>query len=853
MKTSFKIFLTVALALAVSLPIYTHAQVSTNFWKVVSSVLQPIISTWSLKVPQLGGSGTRCLQVDNNGLFAVAAGACGSGSGTFSWTPTSWGVSTSTTLGFLNGFLSTASSTINSNLTITGNSTTTSATTTNFYNSTATNLSNSLYINSSGGNVGIGTTSPYAKLSVVGETVASHFTATTTSTSTLPRLESTGLNLTNWLTFNGVTSATWAGFCSTITGGAGLCDGDDATGAGGSFPFTPDTYTGQVVNATSTGLWLKGSPLGLIASTTFATFSTTTNATTTNFFSTVASTTNLFGANLTTCDATTGKLTWASGLFGCGTDFNTGGGGSDPFTHPSVGLSATTTQLLVGTSTASNYQLTIASSTAPQLSLSASGGFAQWIMRNAGGLFYLATTTTAGTATSSVSALSINTNGIPTFPSLGTGFVKSTAGLFSVGTVDISGDTNLTAGTGITLTGDDLSVDSSQSIATLSNLTTNGFVTTGGGVGTLSVTVPGTNVSTFITTPTTANFLAAVTGETGTGAVVFDTTPTFTTSALFPLGSVSSPGIAFTGDTNTGIWSSGANLINFSADGKEMMRIDGNLDIGTTTDSGLASLFIASSTASQLFLSSGAGFAQWGVRNAGGNLYFSTSTVAGTSTTTTAALTLTGAGKPGLSIGSTTPIATLAVNPVAGNFANQFVIGSSTATSLLLNNAGELFLPRLQTDAAAHTYTMCGEATTFEAVWDTTTCVLSALKYKENINDLDIGLKELLKVRPVSFNWKPTGDPTYDNDINTKHKQIGIIANEIEKVDSRLVTYDNQGEIKGFRYDFFTAWLTKSIQEMWSEVVNLIDWNKDQERRIKALETENELLKVRLEKLENER
>src|SRR3990167_6381815 len=46
------------------------------------------------------------------------------GSGTFPFTATSYGVSTSTTLGFLQGFLSTASSTINSNLTITGNSTT---------------------------------------------------------------------------------------------------------------------------------------------------------------------------------------------------------------------------------------------------------------------------------------------------------------------------------------------------------------------------------------------------------------------------------------------------------------------------------------------------------------------------------------------------------------------------------------------------------------------------------------------------------------------------------------------------------------------------------------------------------
>src|SRR3989344_158110 len=57
-----------------------------------------------------------------------AADASGSGA-VFAWTPTSYGVSTSTTLGFLNGFLSTASSTIDSNLIITGNSTTNSATT----------------------------------------------------------------------------------------------------------------------------------------------------------------------------------------------------------------------------------------------------------------------------------------------------------------------------------------------------------------------------------------------------------------------------------------------------------------------------------------------------------------------------------------------------------------------------------------------------------------------------------------------------------------------------------------------------------------------------------------------------
>lgn len=42
----------------------------------------------------------------------------------------------------------------------------------------------------------------------------------------------------------------------------------------------------------------------------------------------------------------------------------------------------------------------------------------------------------------------------------------------------------------------------------------------------------GTGVATFLATPTTANLAAAVTGETGTGAVVFGTSPTLVTPAL---------------------------------------------------------------------------------------------------------------------------------------------------------------------------------------------------------------------------------------------------------------------------------------------------------------------------------
>ncbi|MEX0919021.1 MAG: tail fiber domain-containing protein [Candidatus Paceibacterota bacterium] len=107
-----------------------------------------------------------------------------------------------------------------------------------------------------GGNVGIGTSSPYAKLSIAGETVASHFTATsTTATSTLTNLHitnafrlgsdyltditGTGLTITNnALTVNGLINA----------GLANMLAGFDASGN------LTSTSTPQVaaINATST-------------------------------------------------------------------------------------------------------------------------------------------------------------------------------------------------------------------------------------------------------------------------------------------------------------------------------------------------------------------------------------------------------------------------------------------------------------------------------------------------------------------------------------------------------------------------------------------------------------------------
>lgn len=202
------------------------------------------------------------------------------------------------------------------------------------------------------GNVGIGTTSPYAKLSVVGETVSAFFTATTTSNNTFPNLLFTNATGTQATTTNlavssvaskilltnatgGVTgyagasctnqfvrsiSALGAATCATVAATDVALANLTATNA--SLTFS-GTYTGATartigLNLGNANVWTAlqtFNTAGLIstASSTIrllsSTNSTSTNATSTNFFSTYVvgtkgTITNLIATNSTTTNAT---------------------------------------------------------------------------------------------------------------------------------------------------------------------------------------------------------------------------------------------------------------------------------------------------------------------------------------------------------------------------------------------------------------------------------------------------------------------------------------------------------------------------------------------------------------------
>jgi len=142
---------------------------------------------------------------------------------------------------------------------------------------------------------------------------------------------------------------------------------------------------------------------------------------------------------------------------------------------------------------------------------------------------------------------------------LNTGLVKNTTttGVLSIAAGGTDYEFPLTFSTGLTRSTNTITVNTSQNISTLSNLTTNGFVTTSGGTGALSVTVPGTGVSTWIVTPSWTNLTAALTGTapfwntTGSTTV---TTPTITGKPTWTQSSESATNIfqTFTQAAHTG-------------------------------------------------------------------------------------------------------------------------------------------------------------------------------------------------------------------------------------------------------------------------------------------------------------
>jgi hypothetical protein len=112
------------------------------------------------------------------------------------------------------------------------------------------------------------------------------------------------------------------------------------------------------------------------------------------------------------------------------------------------------------------------------------------------------------------------------------------------------------------------------------------------GLTTLATTTPAANVATFLETPSSANLAAAVTDETGSGSLVFGTSPTLTTPTIAAIngGTAANDDITIQGTTNATRTTSYVNLqpngglVGIgTATPSQQLDVSGNINVPTTT------------------------------------------------------------------------------------------------------------------------------------------------------------------------------------------------------------------------------------------------------------------------------
>lgn len=140
---------------------------------------------------------------------------------------------------------------------------------------------------------------------------------------------------------------------------------------------------------------------------------------------------------------------------------------------------------------------------------------------------------------------------------------------------------------------------------------------------------------------------------------------------------------------------------------------------------------------------------------------------------------------------------------------------SSAAVEFLVTGDGAVKMANLASSSSATTGTVCWTTGGNLTVDTTVACLASAGRFKQDVHPIDVGLDEVLKLRPVHYFLKPEFNPEHLGE------QVGLIAEDVQKVDPRLVGLAPDGQVLGVRYMQLTALLAKGEQDLQDEIFDL--------------------------------
>jgi len=83
----------------------------------------------------------------------------------------------------------------------------------------------------------------------------------------------------------------------------------------------------------------------------------------------------------------------------------------------------------------------------------------------------------------------------------------------------------------------------------------------------------------------------------------------------------------------------------------------------------------------------------------------------------------------------------------------------------------------------------------------------SSLRYKTAVAPFSSGLKLVNQLKPITFNWKTGG-----------MRDLGLGAEDVEKVEPLLVTYNEKGAVEGVKYDRVAVVLLNAVKEQQVQI-----------------------------------
>lgn len=178
-------------------------------------------------------------------------------------------------------------------------------------------------------------------------------------------------------------------------------------------------------------------------------------------------------------------------------------------------------------------------------------------------------------------------------------------------------------------------------------------------------------------------------------------------------------------------------------------------------------------------------------------------------------LTITGASgsygsgdNPFLGLGTTSPDSFGAINAPYGE---RMKLNAYHGFEFKTSNSGGTPLTMMTINISGETtFAVLGTGALYSNEGRITNTNPSDINLKENVADVEYGLNEILKLRPVTYTWK--------NDKIKQGKQFGFIAQEVQEVMPDLV---KEGEYLGLDIQAIFAIYTNAIQELKAEIDEL--------------------------------